>query len=189
MRRRQPRRRLDRKIRLPPGRATVDRAAGREMSRRQTLSRRHRLRLRSTNSTRWPESMINLSSISKESARSGPRPDLPDLISQLEKSLHAGQRALLRHDLEVFEEQTALQASLSRVLVESLGDWSSWENNLQAACSRVTHLCQVQLGLLRRAQRSLRMLSNLLAGAEGTYLPTPCPGVTGAHSAVSHKEG
>jgi len=120
--------------------------------------------------------MINLSSISKESARSGPRPDLPDLISQLEKSLHAGQRALLRHDLEVFEEQTALQASLSRVLVESLGDWSSWENNLQAACSRVTHLCQVQLGLLRRAQRSLRNAVEFVGGGGRHLSPDALPG-------------
>ena len=110
--------------------------------------------------------------ISNDGPGAAPQPNREDLLSRLEQSLLAGQRALLLRDLERFEEQTAIQASLSKVLAESLRDWSPGEDPLRVACSRVMHLCRIQLGLLRRAQRSLRVLSNLLAGAEATYLPT-----------------
>jgi hypothetical protein len=146
------------------------------------------LNRQSTNSTRLPEPMTSLSSITNDATPVALRLDLPSLISQLEQSLHAGQRALLVRDVEKFEEQTAIQVSLSKVLAESLDDWTPGEDNLRAACSRVMHLCRVQLGLLRRAQRSLRVLSNLLAGAEGTYLLAGAQ-ADGCRTALSHEEG
>jgi hypothetical protein len=93
--------------------------------------------------------MTSLSSIADSGTRVALRLDIPALISQLEQSLHAGQTALLLRDLEKFEEQTAIQESLSKVLAESVGDWTPGEDTLRAACSRVMHLCRVQLGLLR----------------------------------------
>ncbi len=131
--------------------------------------------------------MANLSSAADDVTRAELLPELRELLSRLERSLHAGQQALLLRDLEKFEEQTALQASLSQTLAESLGGWDPGEIHLHVAGARVIHLCRVQRGLLRRAQRSLRVLSNLLAGAEGTYLPGP--GGASSQRALSHKEG
>lgn len=186
MLRRQPRSRLARKLRIRRGLGIADHAAEGLLSKRRTLTQRYRLKPRSINSTRWRESMTDFSSDSDHTKRAEIRPDLPELISQLEWSLHAGQQALLLLDLEKLEEQTALQASLSQVLAESLDDLTLGGNTPQAGCSRVIHLCRVQLGLLRRAQRSLRVLSNLLAGAEGTYVPRP--GAGEPRRAVLHKE-
>lgn len=127
--------------------------------------------------------MNHLSSDADDAKPAELRSDLPELISQLERSLHAGQQALILRDVEKLEEQTALQASLSNALAESLADWARGGNPPRPAYSRVIHLCRVQLGLLRGAQRSLRVLSNLLAGAEGTYLLGPGASF---HRAVSH---
>ncbi len=42
---------------------------------------------------------------------------------------------------------------------------------LREAQSRVLHLGRVQLALLARAQQSVRILANLLAGTAGDYAP------------------
>jgi len=88
----------------------------------------------------------------------------------LEQSLHAGQRALLLRDLESFEKETGVQGSLSEDLLESLRNWGPADEKLREAAFRVMHLCRVQSGLLRRAQRSLRAFSNLLAGPGSDYV-------------------
>lgn len=133
--------------------------------------------------------MSSLSPIADSGTRVALRPEIEVLISQLEQSLEAGQRALLLRDIEKFEEQTAIQTSLSKVLAESLRDWPIGEDKIGAACSRAMYLCRVQLGLLGRAQRSLRVLSNLLAGADGTYLPTAGARAAGCRTALSREEG
>jgi hypothetical protein len=91
------------------------------------------------------------------------------VVSQLEQSLRAGQGALLLRDVEKFAEQTAIQVSLSKVLADCLRNSVDCDDKLRGACFRVMHLCRVQSSLLRRAQRTLQVLSNLLAGPGSNY--------------------
>jgi hypothetical protein len=108
------------------------------------------------------------------------------LLAELEGSLEAGQRALLSRDLGGLERATGEQIGLQRSLQ------TLWSQNgepgqddvpgndvppvdpalaagLRAALWRVLYLGRVQAALLTRAQRSLRMLSNLLAGPTASY--------------------
>jgi len=143
----------------------------------------------STNSTRWPEPMRGSVALSEGESGISSSPQLGTLISELEQSLRAGQRALLLRDLERYEAETAAQASMSRALAECLRDWAPDDDTLREAGLRVVHLCRVQIGLLHRAQRALRVLSNLLASAEGTYLPANCAGTAEPDCAMSRNEG
>src|SRR5580658_1042792 len=105
------------------------------------------------------------------------------LLDELEASLQAGQRALLSHDVTGLEQQTAeqvrlrgsLQALWSQAKLSSLPASDSkpfdraWGAELGLAQMRVLQLGRVQAALLARAQRSLRMLSHLLAGPGAGY--------------------
>ncbi len=120
------------------------------------------------------------------------------LLRQMEDSLNASREALLARDLARLEQGTQEQIRLRRAL-EIL--WAGKHNedadvpetlrdpvlaeNLRAAQLRVLQQGRVQAALLRRAQRWLRVLSNLQAGPEAGYLdPTssetrrPWPGTT-----------
>lgn len=102
------------------------------------------------------------------------------LLAELECSLEAGQRALLSRDLAGLERATSEQIGLHRSL-QALGSQNGAPKNdatpldpalaagLRAAQWRVLYLGRVQAALLTRAQRSLRMLSNLLAGPGASY--------------------
>jgi len=122
-----------------------------------------------TNSIHWPES-VSASSVSAgdKEAVDG-RPDLMTAVSQLEESLRTSQQALLLHDLTSFEQQTAVQAALGRVVADCLRDRTPENCNLRLICSRVLHLGRVHLGISRRARRSLHMLSHLLSSPEAGY--------------------
>jgi hypothetical protein len=110
------------------------------------------------------------------------------LLSELEASLRASQKALLARDAEGIEqgtrEQVGLQGALARLWAQDAArpaGSDSWRRAgtprcepalaaaLLAAQWRVLHLGRVQAGLLARAQRTLRMISNLLAGPEAVY--------------------
>jgi len=105
------------------------------------------------------------------------------LLSELESSLAAGQRALLARDRLPFERLTEQQESLQQALAalvhssdcrgsgEPVSD-SPATSQLLACAARVLHLGRVQLALLRRAQRSLQMISRLAAGPQATYGPS-----------------
>lgn len=116
-------------------------------------------------------------------------PDLQTAISQLEESLRISQKALLMQDLTRFVQQAALQAALSRVVADGLRDQTPENCDLRAACSRVLHLGRVHLGLLRRAQRSLHMLSHLLSSPESGYGSIAELRALSARKVVSHEEG
>lgn len=102
------------------------------------------------------------------------------LLTELEASLQASQQGLLSCDVARVERSTREQIRLCRAL------GILWSGNagasgmqcdlalaaeLRSAQRRVLHLGRVQAALLRRAQRWLRMLSNLTAGPEAGYLP------------------
>lgn len=122
-----------------------------------------------TNSTHWPESMSTACRILDTNASTQARQDIQTVTSRIEESLQLSQRALLVHDLQEFEHQTALQAELSGVLASCLPDRISEECAVHASYFRVLHLGRVQLSLLQRAQRSLRIFSHLLALSESGY--------------------
>jgi hypothetical protein len=104
------------------------------------------------------------------------------LLSDLETSLATSQEALLNRDLVRLEELTRAQSVLrqrlsvlwaaqdgSRTKI-SLAD-NRLASELRSAATRVLHLGRIQLALLDRAQRSLRVLSHLIAGPQASYGP------------------
>lgn len=107
------------------------------------------------------------------------------LLAEMERSLEASQRALLSRDVAGMELATAEQIGLRQSLeilwsrVPGLPDGARGNDatqldpalvaGLRAAEWRVLYLVRVQAALLTRAQRSLRMVSNLLAGPEASY--------------------
>jgi hypothetical protein len=121
------------------------------------------------------------------------------LLHDLETSLESSQRALLRGDAAGVETGTSEQRRLQRALEilwatngshlrgrdpENVGRaaeicWarpatesrSELAGQLRSAQMRVLHLGRVQAVLLRRAQRSLVVLGNLLAGTGACYSP------------------
>src|SRR5579863_3212787 len=107
------------------------------------------------------------------------------LLGRLEASLQASQDALLARDITRLEERTCEQIGLRRSL-EILWDAAHPPGSdaaphdlrlaaeLRAAQIRVLRLGRVQAALLGRAQRWLRMVSNLLAGPEASYAPLVC---------------
>ena len=104
------------------------------------------------------------------------------LLGELESSLQASQKALLCCDVAGVERGTEEQIRLRESLASLWTSDSSAtfvplsEPNsaalLRAAQSRVLHLGRVQLALLARAQQSVRILANLLAGTAGDYGPS-----------------
>jgi hypothetical protein len=102
-------------------------------------------------------------------------------LRELEMSLRASQKALLSRDVLRLEQSTRQQIGLRRaleILWPGNGMGSSemhcdprLASELRTAQMRVLHLGRVQAALLRREQRWLRTLSNLLAGPEANYLP------------------
>jgi hypothetical protein len=109
------------------------------------------------------------------------------LLAELERSLEAGQRALLSRDLEGLERATCEQIGLNRSL-QILRPRQPGESrtgvqanatseidcdlaaSLRAAQWRVLYLGRVQAALLTRAQRSLRIVSHRLAGPGASYV-------------------
>ena len=105
-----------------------------------------------------------------------------DLLAELEASFQVSQRALLARDVVGLEactrEQIRLRESLgilwSRAAAPAPGSDRAHSDlglaaELRSAQMRVLHLGRIQGALLARAQRWLRMVSNLLAGPEGSY--------------------
>lgn len=103
------------------------------------------------------------------------------LLSDLELSLRASQRALLGRDLAMLERLSAEQSSITHNLSQL------WRKQTRAAADetmhiplsptlreigqRVLHLGRVHQALLARCQRSLRVAANLAAGMCATYSP------------------
>jgi len=104
-------------------------------------------------------------------------------LLELEASLLSSQEALLARDLAGVEQGTCEQVRLQRALEilrpceaaqTSDSERTRASSELRAAAIRILHLGRVQAALLDRAQRSLRMISNLLAGPEASYGPPLC---------------
>jgi len=120
--------------------------------------------------------------------------------TSLAASLQSSQRALLERDLERLETATAEQRRLVRALqaTEPSAGMQGTQNcllpasgtapvstALHSAQLRVQSLARIQQSLLERAQRSLQLLSNLIAGPQAPYSAVPGrPGIS-VHSATS----
>ena len=107
------------------------------------------------------------------------RPELV-LLSDLEASLRASHQAVLDRKVGRLEQLTAQQTSL----LETLSGLSAKRipgtapAALRSVQKRVLHLARVQLALIRRAQQSLRAVSNVAAGSQAGYVPLAgLPGV------------
>jgi hypothetical protein len=104
------------------------------------------------------------------------------LLAQMEASLKASQQALMSRDLTAIEqgirEQTDLQKAFARLLAteghprEVPGEIT---RELRTAAARILELGRVQVLLLRRGQRSLKMMASLLAGPASNYGPIISP--------------
>jgi hypothetical protein len=105
------------------------------------------------------------------------------LLADLENSLCSSQAALLARDVvrieQLASEQAELRHALSAFLHPPDASVSGYEitfpgarrEAVRAAQARVLHLGRVQSALLRRAQRSLRTISHLLAEPQSAYGP------------------
>jgi hypothetical protein len=110
------------------------------------------------------------------------------LLRELESSLIASQKALLggniagleqgtveqrrlRDALEIFWAQAAMHPPQNDVPEPEGHCNPELATQLRSIEVRVLHLVRVQVALLARAQRSLRILSNLLAGSAEGYGP------------------
>jgi len=113
------------------------------------------------------------------------------LLQELEASLEATQQAVLARDWAGLDQGTREQMRLHRAFKTV---WAQFETHppgiaengrgpleqepqlaaeLRAAGKRVLDLGRVQRALLVRAERSLRMMANLLAGPGSSYSPGP----------------
>lgn len=129
-----------------------------------------------TNSTPWLES---------GSVPNGPGErgtfDVLALMHRLENTLLAAQRALLSRDLAVFEQQVAIQASIEDALQQAARDCPLLAQDVRPNLARALDLGRAYLVLVRRAQRSARVLANILAGAQCIYADlavSPQPQIT-----------
>ena len=150
----------------------------------------------------WPDPMSKPPN--QPASKSTPEPGAPDLIlpaddiragacldglAALEASLRFTQKALLARDLHGiaqgardqrhFQQQLELLLFASRAAHKTTHPaWdfrhSRFLPDLNAAAHRILHLGRIQAALLERGQRSLRMLSNLLAAPSACYRP-PSP--------------
>ncbi len=103
-------------------------------------------------------------------------PDRAALLLQLEKSFESSQAALLARDLNSIRELTEEQSSLLRSMTvcKPASDEDSQSQDLQnqdsqATAIRILQLGRVHLAILRRAQQSLRVIANFLAGTQSIY--------------------
>ena len=110
------------------------------------------------------------------------------LLQRLAASLRESQTALLRMNLRDLEEHTGLQNALCGELKawdkasrrshgtgtqpESPGRqrWDDLQERLNAALEQVRYLNKVYAALLRRAQRSVQIMDNLLRNSSGSYI-------------------
>src|SRR5208283_916155 len=117
------------------------------------------------------------------------------ILEELESSLEASQKALLDRDYQRIEQGTLEQTRLARAFAVLVSRDASQDaaltdrdprngvarneeeaqlvSALRSAAMRVLHLARVQAALLRRAQRSARMLAHLAAGSLAAYGPNP----------------
>ena len=115
------------------------------------------------------------------------------LLRELACAFENAQQAIVAQDLEGFERQTGRQQALCRQLCAlqekqgQLGEanasscgssesaasqrWADLLQELALVQERVRHLNGVHAALLRRAQRSLRILANIFATSSGIYGP------------------
>jgi hypothetical protein len=121
----------------------------------------------------------------------------------LEASLEATQKAVLARDLAELEQGTRDQMRLQRALAILWAEYgmptqpspstTAWLQSFapqfaaewRAAQMRTLQLARVQAALLARAQRSLTMIANLLAGPESSYGSNPAALAAGPRSPVS----
>jgi hypothetical protein len=142
--------------------------------------------------TTWPDRMTSpftdpaKASLPEKSRAEAMRTSLA-LLTQMETSLKTSQQALMARDLDGIEQgirkQTDLQNALAllwsgdghpREATPALTRGPTREDTreLRAAAARVLHVGRVQVLLLRRAQRSLTTVANLLAGPQASYDPS-----------------
>lgn len=90
------------------------------------------------------------------------------LLREIASSLEATQTAIVSGDIRLLEQltvnQNALCAGISAVM-------DAHDSDLLDAQRRVLHLTRVQSALLRRAQQTLRAISNQLIGSQSVYTP------------------
>jgi hypothetical protein len=139
-----------------------------------------------TNSIAWPDAVAeklipaHSGDPSSESSAEIAQAQL-GLLADLEASLGASQQAVLSRDLQRLEQLTAEQQRLRQALALAL-ERDPFHGTLElapdalttavrSAQERVLHLGRVQLLLLAHAQRSLQVLSHLLAGPQAPYAP------------------
>ena len=119
------------------------------------------------------------------------------LLSDLEVSLQASQQALLARDLVRMEHLTTKQSLLAQRL---LTWWQKHERSaedesptvsppVRSIAQRLLHLGRIQDALLGRAERSLCLVSRLVAGTGASYAPFhTSPAIASQHRLPS-KEG
>ena len=93
------------------------------------------------------------------------------LLTDLELSLRASERAILSRDVAGLERATDEQANLGRRLVLLPVRGGAFSPTVMEAQRRVLGLGRVQGALLERAQRRLRVLANWMAGPQAEYRP------------------
>jgi hypothetical protein len=112
-----------------------------------------------------------------------------DLLQKLEESIVRGCEAMLKLDLEGIENGTREQLHLLQEFAgvgpqfakaarspaksssETAEQGAADARLVKAAALRVIHATRLQLALLARAQRKLRVLAHMLAGPGACYLP------------------
>ena len=98
------------------------------------------------------------------------------VLHELEASLKATQKALLTCDVAELDEATREQVQLHQSLAtfaDSVSYASEADPELRLAEKRVLGLGRLQIALLTRARRSLKITANLVARTQGNYAPEP----------------
>lgn len=129
------------------------------------------------------------------------------VLDDLRLSLQAGIHALLARDVASLERATENQKRLLPLLGALLDPMScqgslapgSFESpscnslarvsRLREAASHVLRLGRLQAAVLKRAKRSLTVLSNLMAGSERVYTPAESPAGIGIASSGCSRKG
>lgn len=139
---------------------------------------------------------VQASSQSPDSARSKLDQHFHILLSSLETNLQETQEALLARDLPRFEQLTHQQFAVEQELAslwrklrsEAAEPGSSSVSPVRDLAARVLALGCVQQALLRRAQHSLRVVANLMAGPDANYAPFSTLPATCRPNLVSFEE-
>lgn len=142
----------------------------------------------------WPDLMRADESFSEVALQFLEQADLfriVELLQKLEESIVKGSEALLKLDLQGIEDGTREQLQLLQEFAEvrpqlahALAARSSAKSSpetaqqgtadarlVKAAALRVIHATRLQLALLARAQRKLRVVAHMLAGPGACYPP------------------